>query len=120
MQRARRIEDHSPGLQFHLALSVEPIDQKFPQVKAVVWFQIAKREFIPAQKGPGQYQWFKNEWADYRIGGGVEEGKTAPSGPEEIDVYRALTRNPYFLSRIENKPVVAAGAAATKKPASGG
>lgn len=96
---------------------VEPIDQKFPQIKAVLWFQIAKREFIPAQKAPGQFTWFKNEWADYRVGGGVEEGKTAPNGPEEVDVYRALTRNPYFISRVESKPVVAG---VTKKPVSGG
>jgi hypothetical protein len=86
---------------------VEPLDTAFPQIKAVVWFQIAKREFIPAQKGPGQYVWFKNDWADYRIGGGVEEGATPPYGKMELDVYKALTSGPYFLSKVQTQTNVA-------------
>ena len=35
----------TPGMKF-----LEPIDREFPMVKAIVWFQIGKREFIPAQK----------------------------------------------------------------------
>jgi hypothetical protein len=80
---------------------VQPIDTEFPQVKAVVWFQIAKREYIPVQKGPGEFVWFKNDWADYRIGGGVEESAPMPYARQELDVYKALTSGPYFLSRIQ-------------------
>ncbi|MBW3635327.1 MAG: hypothetical protein KY445_02530 [Armatimonadetes bacterium] len=83
---------------------VEPIDKQFPQVKAIVWFQIAKREYIPAQSPTGQVAWFKNEWADYRIGGGVEEGKPALFARQEIDLYRALIRSPYYLSRVTARP----------------
>jgi hypothetical protein len=83
---------------------VVPIDKQFPQVKAIVWFQIAKREYIPAQKPDGGFAWFNNEWADYRIGGGVEEGKSAPFGAQEVDVYRSLTGSPYFLSRVTAQP----------------
>ena len=84
---------------------LEPIDQKFPMIKAVVWFQIAKREFIPAQKPGGGFAWFENEWADYRIGGGVERTKTSPYQQQETDVYRALTRSPYFLSAVQKTNV---------------
>jgi hypothetical protein len=94
---------------------VVPIDQQFPQVKAIVWFQIAKREYIPAQKPSGGFAWFNNEWADYRIGGGVEEGKPAPYGAQEVDVYRALTRSPYFLSQLTTRPAVAKIAAPSRK-----
>ena len=86
---------------------VEPLDVAFPMVKAVVWFQIAKREYIPAQKAAGQFAWFNNEWADYRIGGGVEEGKAAPFGRQELDVYKSLTSSPYFLSKVSAAPTVA-------------
>lgn len=79
---------------------LDPIDKTFPLLKAVVWFNIAKREYIPAQRADGTFVWFDNEWADYRIGGGVEEGKPAPYAQQEIDVYRALTRSPYYLSRV--------------------
>jgi hypothetical protein len=79
---------------------LNPIDKTFPLLKAIVWFDIAKREYIPAQKPDGTFVWFDNEWADYRIGGGVEEGKPAPYGRQEIDVYRALTRGPYYLSKV--------------------
>ena len=79
---------------------LEPIDQKFPMVKAVVWFQIAKREFIPAQNPDGGFAWFENEWADYRIGGGVDKDRVSPYRQQELDVYRALTRSPYFLSSV--------------------
>ncbi len=87
-----------PGQKF-----AEPLDKAFPMVKAVVWFQIAKREFIPAQSGPGKFVWFKNDWADYRIGGGVEEGQKAKFGQQELDLYRALTKSGYFLSKIETQ-----------------
>lgn len=103
-----------PGQKF-----LEPLDKQFPQVKAVVWFQIAKREFIPAKKSDGNFAWFNNEWADYRIGGGVEEGAPAPYGPRELDVYRALTRNSYFLSRVSDQATLAQGAA-PKKATNGG
>lgn len=86
---------------------VEPIDKQFPQVKAIVWFQIAKREYIPAQSPTGEISWFKNEWADYRIGGGVEEGKPAPFGQQEVNLYRSLIRSPYYLSRVTARPRVA-------------
>ena len=79
---------------------LNPIDQRFPMIKAVVWFQIAKREFVPAQKPDGNFAWFENEWADYRIGGGVEKNQVSPYQQQELDVYRALTRSPYFLSSL--------------------
>jgi hypothetical protein len=97
-----------------------PLDEKFPQVKAIVWFQIAKREFIPARRGPGDFMWFKNDWADYRIGGGVEEGKPAPFGRQETDLYRALTSGPYFLSSIQKTAAIARTAAPQKAKANGG
>ncbi len=78
-----------------------PLDAEFPQVKAIVWFQIAKREFIPAQRKAGDFVWFKNDWADYRIGGGIEEGAKAQFGQQELDLYRALIGNGYFLSKVE-------------------
>ena len=86
---------------------LDPIDKTFPQVKAIVWFQIAKREFIPAKRGANDYVWFKNDWADYRIGGGVEEGEKAPFKRQELDVYRALTGNSYFLPRIQTRTAIA-------------
>ncbi len=80
---------------------LEPIDRKFPMIQAVVWFQIAKREFVPAQKPDGKFAWFENEWADYRIGGGADKTKVSPFKQQEIDVYRALTKSPYFLSGVQ-------------------
>ena len=80
---------------------LDPIDKSFPMIKAVVWFQIAKREFIPAQKPGGGFAWFENEWADYRIGGGADKTKVSPYQQQEIDVYRALTKSPYFLSEVQ-------------------
>ena len=79
---------------------LDPIDRKFPMIQAVVWFQIAKREFVPAQKPDGKFVWFENEWADYRIGGGVEKDKVSPYQQQELDVYRSLTKSPYFLSSV--------------------
>lgn len=81
---------------------LSPIDKDFPMIKAIVWFDIAKREYIPAQKPDMSYVWFENEWADYRIGGGVEEGKPSPYGQQEIDMYKSLTKSPYFLSRVKS------------------
>ena len=85
----------APGMKF-----LDPIDQKFPMIKAVMWFQIAKREFVPAQKPDGGFKWFENEWADYRIGGGVAQNAVSPYKQQEVDVYRALTKSPYFLSAV--------------------
>ena len=79
---------------------LDPIDKTFPMIKAVVWFQIAKREFVPAQRPNGKFVWFENEWADYRIGGGVDKDVVSPYKQQELDVYRSLTRSPYFLSSV--------------------
>ena len=84
---------------------LKPIDKEFPMVKALVWFQIAKREFLPAQKSDGTFVWFKNEWADYRIGGGVSEGVKSAFEREELDVYRSLTKGKYFLSSVQGTNV---------------
>ena len=79
---------------------LDPIDKTFPMIKAVVWFQIAKREFVPAQRPDGKFMWFENEWADYRIGGGVARDQVSPYKQQELDVYRSLTRSNYFLSAL--------------------
>ena len=84
---------------------LDPIDVTFPMIKAVVWFQIAKREFIPAQKPDGSFAWFENEWADYRIGGGADREKVSPYKQQELNVYRALTKSPYFLSGVQKNNV---------------
>ncbi len=82
---------------------LEPLDKVFPQIKAVVWFQIGKREYIPAAKKDGGFVWFDDQWADYRVGGGVEEN--APRSlfaQQELDVYRGLIGSKYFLSRLDD------------------
>lgn len=82
-----------------------PIDTKFPQLKAILWFQIAKNEYaIPVEKTEGgkkQIIWFDNEWADYRIGGGVEKDKSSRYAALEMDLLRKLTKDGYFVSAIE-------------------
>lgn len=77
-----------------------PIDRKFPMVKAIVWFQIGKREYLPAQKAPNEYVWFENEWADYRIGGGIQERVPGAYAQQEISLFRQLIRGDYFLSSV--------------------
>ena len=99
-----------------------PLDRDFPRIKAIVWFQVAKRETIPVEKPfgvpipkasadvavitnslkPGasfpvvrladkrQIVWFNNAQADYRI-----------NDHEQIDLYRALTKTPHFLSELQ-------------------
>jgi hypothetical protein len=82
----------------------EPIDVKFPRIKAILWFQIAKREYtIPVEKTDGgkkEIVWFDNQWTDYRIGGGVEQNKSSKFSTRELDLFRKLTSNNYFLSEV--------------------
>jgi len=82
----------------------QPIDQKFPMIKGIVWFQIGKREYVPVQKSPPPHRevvWFENEWTDYRIGGGINENDNGSLGKKELDLFRKLIANDYFLSSIE-------------------
>jgi hypothetical protein len=84
---------------------LQPIDKSFPMLKAIVWFQIAKRESVPVEKIlPGNQRriiWFDDGWTDYRIGGGAEEGAPPPPyADEELTLFRRLTKNKYFLSNI--------------------
>lgn len=83
---------------------LQPIDKAFPKLKGIIWFQIGKREYIPAQKSTPtgkQIVWFENEWADYRIGGGISDGEsTSTYSDEELKLFRRLTTNSYFLSKI--------------------
>jgi hypothetical protein len=81
-----------------------PIDQRFPLLKGIVWFQIGKREYVSVQKSPPpnrQMVWFENEWTDYRIGGGVTENDNGTLGKKELDLFHKLIANDYFLSNIE-------------------
>lgn len=83
---------------------LHPIDRAFPRLKAIIWFQIAKREWIPAQKtenGKTSMVWFDNTWADYRVGGGSEENVPSPFLKSETELYRKLTSSNYFLSSIQ-------------------
>ncbi len=82
-----------------------PIDTMFPQLKALVWFQIGKKETIPVIKtvaGVSKTVWFDNVWTDYRIGGGAQEDKAASPAMarDEIELYRQLTAGPYFIGSI--------------------
>lgn len=84
---------------------LQPIDRAFPLLKAIVWFQIGKREYIPVQKPMmnkrNEIVWFDDAWADYRMGGGAQEGAPPPPYAEtELDLFRRLTNNKYFLSKI--------------------
>jgi hypothetical protein len=82
---------------------LHPIDKEFPKLKAIVWFQIAKREYIPVQKtvdSHTQMVWFDNSWADYRVGGSGEEGVVSPTSQQELKLYHDLTASSYFLSRV--------------------
>ena len=80
---------------------MQPIDRAFPKVKAVVWFQVGKREYIPVQKSKSEMIWFENEWADYRMGGGaIENGPKSEYAEMEMDLFRRLTNTPYYLSKI--------------------
>ncbi|MDQ3813312.1 MAG: hypothetical protein M3347_05115 [Armatimonadota bacterium] len=82
---------------------LQPIDEAFPRIKAIVWFQIAKREDLPVERlrdGKREVVWFDNAWTDYRVGGGVEENGSRPYARQEIELYRKLTDTPYFLRSI--------------------
>lgn len=84
---------------------LQPIDRAFPKLKAVVWFQIGKREYIPVENrktdGTIEMVWFDNAWADYRIGGAAREDQGISDFTEaELDMFRKLTNTPYFLSKI--------------------
>jgi hypothetical protein len=81
-----------------------PIDQHFPRMKAIVWFQVAKRETIPVEKTVGtrkEIVWFDDAWTDYRVGGGVEEKGSRPFAGDEVSLYRRLTNSPYFRTRLQ-------------------
>jgi len=89
---------------YHRQSVLQPLDLAFPQIKAIIWFQLAKREYIPAQKrtaGERQIVWFENQWADYRIGGGIAENQSSQFAAKEISIYRDLTANPWFLSSVK-------------------
>ncbi|MBV9868503.1 MAG: hypothetical protein JO316_24370 [Abitibacteriaceae bacterium] len=80
------------------------LDKNYPRIKAISWFQIAKHEDIPVMKsvnGKDQLTWFDNGYADYRIGGSVEENGTQTYAQPELDLYRRLTASPYFLSSVQ-------------------
>ena len=82
---------------------LKPLDRDFPQIKAIVWFQLAKPEWIPLKKTVGDKQiivWFDNAYTDYRIGGGIAPDGDQLFGPQEIDLYRELVNTPYFLSKV--------------------
>lgn len=80
---------------------LHPLDKEFPMIKAVLWFQIAKREDVSGRP-PGQpITKYKNAWLDYRIGGGADPNDNGLFGRQEADVYRALTESPYFLSDVQ-------------------
>jgi hypothetical protein len=85
---------------------LQPIDLAFPKLKAIAWFQIGKREYIPVEKtvgGKKEVVWFDDSWADYRIGSGADENETSsPFSQEELSLYRRLTNTNYFLSKIVN------------------
>lgn len=84
---------------------LHPIDREFPMVKGVLWFQIAKHEDVSGRT-PGQpIARFKDAWLDYRIGGGVSPDDQGLNGRQEIDVFRALTGNSYFLSDVQKTNV---------------
>jgi hypothetical protein len=83
---------------------LKPIDTEFPRIKAVVWFQVAKREWVPVEKnenGKKKLVWFNDSFTDYRIGGGAEEGGPTPHSTSEMELYRKLTNNSYFLSSVK-------------------
>jgi hypothetical protein len=79
---------------------LSPLDTTFPQIKAIVWFQIAKTEDIPVRGPDGNVRWFDSGYADYRIGGGVEKGGATPFANAELSLYRQLVSDPYFLSSL--------------------
>jgi len=81
----------------------KPIDRHFPMMKAIVWFHIAKKETIPAQRtvnGKIETVWFDDAYSDYRIGGAIENGPRTFK-QEEISLFRRLTNTPYFLGKVQ-------------------
>ena len=80
---------------------LHPLDVEFPMVKGVLWFQMAKREDVSGRT-PGQPTVkYKNAWVDYRIGGGAAPDDRSLNNRKELDLFRALTSNSYFLSDIQ-------------------
>ncbi len=83
---------------------VNPIDTKFPKLKAITWFNIAKHEDIPVEKTIGdkkQIVWFDGGFGDYRVGASAKEGGARPFQKEEISLFQRLTDSPYFLTKIQ-------------------
>ena len=79
---------------------LKPLDRDFPNIKALVWFQLSKAEWIPVEKSEGDKKvivWFDNAYTDYRIGGGIAPDGDQLFGPQEVDLYRQLVDTPYFL-----------------------
>ena len=79
---------------------LKTLDADFPMIKAIVWFQIAKHEWIPVKQSSGKIRFYDDTWADYRIGGGAQESAAPDSAPQELSLYRDLISNPYFLSSV--------------------
>jgi hypothetical protein len=80
---------------------LNPLDTTFPQIKAIVWFQIAKTEDVPVQGPDGNVRWFDAAYVDYRIGGGVEKDGATPFATQELSLYRRLVDNSFFLSTVQ-------------------
>lgn len=83
------------------------IDKEFPNLKAIVWFNMAKVEDMPTvkkQDGKEEVIWFNNGFCDYRIGYDATSpaNKYAPESqsPEQIELYKDLIKNSHFLSEI--------------------
>ncbi|MBN2189929.1 MAG: hypothetical protein JW728_01795 [Candidatus Aureabacteria bacterium] len=90
------------------------IDTAFPKLKAIIWFNQAKREDVPVEINKfmeGEFsdavgyeskkiKWFDNGWCDYRIGNNSIDESTKHdvkySSEDEIKLYRELTDAEYF------------------------
>ena len=90
------------------------IDAAFPKLKAIIWFNQAKREDVPVEinrfmegefsdavgYGPKKTKWFDNGWCDYRVGNNSVDESTKHdikySSEAEIKLYRELTGVEYF------------------------
>jgi hypothetical protein len=84
------------------------IDKEFPLLKAIIWFQIAKKEDLPTEKkinGKKEIVWFNNAFCDYRIGYNAVSPETKYEKDytfkDELELYKKLIKNPYFLSEIK-------------------
>lgn len=87
-----------------------PIDKMLPKLKAIIWFNQAKNEDIPAEKisedkSKIEIVWFKKGWFDYRIGWNSvsETNKYTPENkyPDEISLYSLLIGSDYFISKVK-------------------